>query len=155
MPNEKALRPHLTTLVPNGMMQVISLTAKMFSTSKNWRNYSPDKRKCYFQGEKKLQFYRSYTKTNCDYECLANHSLTMCNCVKFSLPRCKDTRVCGMLDIPCYVGAAQKFPYIDELGKNNPFPCNCYPPCNYIKYGIKSINQLPLDKKKFGGSGDE
>lgn len=152
MPNEMSSRVHLSTLVPNNTMQLISLTAKIHSASDDWRSYSPEVRKCYFQNERKLKFYKSYTKVHCDVECLTNYTLKVCNCSKFSYVRDKNTKVCGMADIECCIQVAQNFPYANELGKNNPFPCKCYPPCNYIKYGIKSINQLPLDTTKFNRS---
>lgn len=51
-------------------------------------------RKCYFEGERKLRFFKIYTKRNCEIECFSNFSLEECKCVSFDIVRDSDTRVC-------------------------------------------------------------
>lgn len=64
----------------------ISIKPRLMITSKGLREYSPKKRKCFFNSERKLHFFKNYTQSNCKTECLANFTKIECNCVKFSMP---------------------------------------------------------------------
>lgn len=44
------------------------------------------KRLCFFEDEKHLSFYRTYTQRNCVLECEANFTLAFCGCVLFYMP---------------------------------------------------------------------
>lgn len=46
-----------------------------------------ENRNCFLPGEKKLHYFRIYTKSNCEQECLSNVSLETCGCVPFYLIR--------------------------------------------------------------------
>lgn len=50
-------------------------------------SWSPENRQCFMKGEKKLKFFRIYTKNNCEHECLSDAMLTTCNCVPFYMIR--------------------------------------------------------------------
>lgn len=65
---------------------VISLRPKMTRTSMGLRKYDPNHRKCFFESERKLRFYKTYTQNNCEEECLANYTKHKCGCVRFSQP---------------------------------------------------------------------
>ena len=52
----------------------IKFVVNSLQRSKNMQNYSPEIRKCYFDGEKLLKFFKSYTKAHCDFECLTNYT---------------------------------------------------------------------------------
>lgn len=93
--------------------------------------YDPEKRQCYFDNERKLKFFRQYTKDNCFYECLVNYTLKTCGCVKFSMPRQKDTPICNVTKLRCYMNAFDNWP---DASEESEFPCNCLPPCNAIYY---------------------
>lgn len=45
------------------------------------------RRQCYFDEERHLKFFKVYSETNCELECIANYTLSICGCVKFSMPR--------------------------------------------------------------------
>lgn len=64
----------------------VSIKPKMYFTAKTLRDYKPNQRKCYFESERKLRFFKSYSRENCETECLANYTLNACSCVKFSMP---------------------------------------------------------------------
>lgn len=63
----------------------ILITPKLFNTSEKLHNYAPNQRQCFYQSERKLFFYTSYTQANCEEECLANFTHIECECVKFSM----------------------------------------------------------------------
>lgn len=64
----------------------ISIKPQLITTSDGLRKYGPDQRKCYFTSERRLRFFKVYTRTNCKEECLANYTRKECGCVKFSMP---------------------------------------------------------------------
>jgi acid-sensing ion channel, other len=87
-------------------------------------------RKCYFDGEKKLKFFKTYTKDLCEWECLANATVKKCGCAKFSHPRHGSTPVCDFQKLSC----------AGSLFSAN---CDCYPPCVDIEYSYKLL-QAPF-----------
>lgn len=49
--------------------------------------WSPENRRCFSDGEKRLKFFRIYSKKNCEHECLSNEMLATCGCVPFYMIR--------------------------------------------------------------------
>lgn len=72
--------------VPLGEDTHITIKSKLTTTSQGLRKYSPEQRQCYFSSERQLRFFKNYTQSNCETECLANFTKIECNCVKFSMP---------------------------------------------------------------------
>lgn len=64
----------------------ISVQPKMITTSKKLYTYKPSQRQCFFNSERKLYFFKTYTQNNCEAECLSNYTEIDCGCVKFSMP---------------------------------------------------------------------
>lgn len=56
--------------IPFDAETLIRLQPRVMSTSDNLKHYKPKKRQCYFQGEKSLKYFKSYTQSNCKLECL-------------------------------------------------------------------------------------
>lgn len=50
----------------------------------NFKNYQ--RRQCFFEKERILKFFNVYTQPNCELECLANYTVDLCGCAKFSMP---------------------------------------------------------------------
>ncbi|XP_031639854.1 uncharacterized protein LOC116351846 [Contarinia nasturtii] len=69
------------------------LKATMITKSEGLRYYSPEQRQCFFNSDRQLRFYKIYTQNNCESECLANFTRTMCGCVKFSMPSTNDKNI--------------------------------------------------------------
>jgi acid-sensing ion channel, other len=115
------------------------LNAKLFKVDESLRPFPPQKRNCYFEDERKLKFFKSYTKAQCQFECLANFTLAKCGCVKFSMPRENSTRICGLKETSCYI----------RVAKNWNLTCDCLHPCTYIEYGIeKGQGMMNWEKTK-------
>lgn len=49
--------------------------------------WTPAKRNCFLEGEKKLKYFKIYTKINCEHECLKAAILDACGCVPFYMIR--------------------------------------------------------------------
>lgn len=64
----------------------ISIKPSLIFTAESLRHYRPSQRKCFFDSERSLRFFRFYSQHNCEVECLANFTLKECGCVKFSMP---------------------------------------------------------------------
>lgn len=74
-----------------------------------------------------------------------------CRCVKFSMPRDKDTPICGAAKIICYTEARNKLfaqQILESLtikpGDERVKGCNCLPACTSISYDAE-IFQHPLE----------
>lgn len=63
------------------------LDIKHTTTSSGLSRYALNQRKCFFNAERQLRFFKMYTQNNCEAECLANFTKIACGCVKFSMPR--------------------------------------------------------------------
>ncbi|CAG9811668.1 unnamed protein product [Chironomus riparius] len=114
---------------------VVSITR--FKNDDGLRNFPPTARGCYYAGEKSLQFFRIYTKSHCEFECLTNFTLKTCGCVKFSMPRVAGTKVCGMEKVQCYHNVWRVWPYYVP-GKGKEAPCGCLKTCNHLEYKVRS-----------------
>ncbi|KAL5280829.1 hypothetical protein ACFFRR_004689 [Megaselia abdita] len=110
------------------------------TTSTNLKNYNYHSRKCFFQNEKYLSFFKFYTQDNCELECLANYTLLVCGCVKLVMPRNRSTPICGPGDYLCAKDADSGF------FKKYLLKCNCLPSCTNIEYDTKrSYNVVEED----------
>lgn len=121
---------------------IISMTAHIHAFDKSLAVYKPRQRGCYMENERKLEFFKSYTKTHCVMECLANFTLKTCGCKKFSMPRRQDTPVCGLNQTKCFMKVLQTWVKSNEFKRSYTVLCNCLPACHRIEYEIKLINQV-------------
>lgn len=65
----------------------LQFSPRTVNTAEGIRSYSSSVRRCFFSSERNLRFYKEYTQPNCETECLANYTLEICGCVKYSMPR--------------------------------------------------------------------
>lgn len=62
---------------------MISIKPKLITTSPKLRNYTPERRQCFFNFERQLRFHQIYTQKNCQLECLADYLKDECKCVPY------------------------------------------------------------------------
>lgn len=142
---------HLPNEVPTTIQEVhiydlrtfniININAEVKQHDKTLKNFDLTERGCFFEGEKPLRLFKSYTKFNCEYECMINFTYEQCGCVKFSMPRTDDMKVCKLNRINCYDTVARDWPkyyykYPGMQQKHPDFPCDCMPSCTGINYNI-------------------
>lgn len=72
--------------IPTKQETLITFNPQVLRTADNLHNYSPDARGCNFPNEGTLKYFKEYTQRNCELECLTDHTLKNCGCVKFSMP---------------------------------------------------------------------
>ncbi|XP_038106192.1 pickpocket protein 28 [Culex quinquefasciatus] len=124
--------------------EVVALIKPQFvGTSWKLHDYEPARRNCYFEHERPLRYFRIYSQDNCELECLSNYTLSLCGCVKFSMPRIgAKTRVCNASSLPCAVNAEKtistalnasegRTAFSDTVFQTR---CNCLPGCTVLKY---------------------
>lgn len=75
-----------------GKKVIVSISPNVITSSNDIRKYSPKMRQCFFNSERQLKFFKVYTKSNCEHECLTNFTRNECGCVKFVMPR-KSNRI--------------------------------------------------------------
>lgn len=88
--------PGETTLMATFSMQIaplehvlIPIEPVLTITSERLRSYTPNQRGCFFNNERRLRFFRTYTRYNCQFECLANQTKSICGCVRYAMPSIK------------------------------------------------------------------
>ena len=90
------------------------------------------RRNCYLEDEKVLKFFKIYTKNNCENECLTNFMISRCGCVEFFMIRNSSTRICSARERNC-------FNKVEENFEKQKRPCECFEPCEYVKYDFETI----------------
>ncbi|XP_030554452.1 pickpocket protein 28 [Drosophila novamexicana] len=131
-------------LVPHGHEVMVSVLPNYVVSTDNLHEISPEKRQCYFDDERALRFFRSYSQSNCQTECLANFTMSKCGCVKFWMPKPLDVPVCGLESIACYTAAQDELYSLlqnqtiqQSLDPNAKVMCNCMPACTSLEYNFE------------------
>lgn len=149
--------PQVTTnyfRIASGQGTTINIRPTVIQTSTSLKRYTYKQRQCYFDGEKDLQFFKVYTQSNCEMECLANYTLRKCGCVKFSMPRLNVTRICGLQEFDC--GREAEIELFEDMNYNllsddehsrKREKCHCKPACTSINY-YTEMSQVEFDFKK-------
>ncbi|XP_017046078.1 pickpocket protein 28 isoform X2 [Drosophila ficusphila] len=141
--------------IPMGKEVLIAVKPSMITMSSGIAEYHPLRRQCFLSHERSLRFFKVYTESNCQLECLANFTLTKCGCVKFSMPRNMDMPVCGEDKIYCYDRAerqllVREFKRVRALNaaredaRGVESACNCMPACTSLVYNTE-ISQANFD----------
>lgn len=145
--------------VPLQKQTTISVEPRMIYSSKDVKGYDPVSRQCYFSNEKTLKFFKTYTKSSCELECLAGQILSSCGCVLFAMPRENTTAICSYSKLECAYEAEKNFTTREleikllekklkrdlkhgKISKNDKqFEtlksmelCSCLPACTSLKY---------------------
>lgn len=111
--------------------------------SEGLEGYSILHRKCYFEHEGKLKYFKKYTRSNCMIECLADYTRKTCNCIHFSMPRLVGDKMCDSLKTKCVENARKNFS-LDNMRRSletsksyddqGEISCNCLHPCTSLSY---------------------
>ncbi|XP_035895845.1 pickpocket protein 28-like isoform X1 [Anopheles stephensi] len=135
----------------------IALKPQMITTAQSAADYSWQKRQCFFNHERHLRFFQIYNQQNCELECLANLTLELCGCVRFSMPRANGTKVCKLSQWECMFRAQRLLGPSHTLEEEEPWHdnlvelvegCNCLPGCSSVHYDVE-ITQTSLDIENF------
>ena len=134
----------------------VVITPEIIKTDNNLKSLDVNVRKCYFDDERKLKYFKVYTQRNCEQECLTEISkrtfkfktlilMTLylvysdCGCVPFYSIRNASTDLCNFRR---YIQCAVKFEEYSDFKKHDHMyksqgVCNCLPLCNYVSYSYE------------------
>lgn len=128
-----------------GSFQEILVDVDVTYADDDIRSVDITRRKCYFEDERPLRFFKHYSFKNCQTECWYNRSLNEHDCVPYFLIRDKTTRVCEIKDFG-YVFEAE---HHSRLNAKNEYEkiCNCYPDCNQIEYKLEVVQGKFFDQE--------
>ncbi|KAF4532508.1 hypothetical protein B566_EDAN007623, partial [Ephemera danica] len=101
-----------------GAESYVSVRPSVVYSTRQIRSLAQSRRKCYFQEERPLAFYRYYSVSSCIAECLANATLLKCGCKEYFMPVIS--------------------------GSRNRKLCDCQPACTELGYSHElSVSQFP------------
>lgn len=106
----------------------VSIIPKVVHTDSSLKNVDPMKRNCFFDGEKELNFFKIYSKFNCEMECLAKYMMGICNCTSFYHVRDETAPICQLKDLFCL---------LDKASKTSLRDCRCLERCNLVNYSFE------------------
>ncbi|XP_066582320.1 pickpocket protein 28-like [Prorops nasuta] len=124
----------------------IVVTPRISSASRSILSIPLNKRKCFFNSERSLRYYRTYTQRNCVLECEANFTQKICHCVQHYMPKSSNTPICEKKDDLCAKNARRAMETnlydeeeisINHLNITKTPSCNCMPACFEINYNIE------------------
>ncbi|KAG5667492.1 hypothetical protein PVAND_015472 [Polypedilum vanderplanki] len=113
----------------------ILITLEIIKSDEGLQTIPINVRKCVFQGEKKLKYFKIYTQKNCEIECLSRLAYYDCGCVPFYFVRNQTMKICDFKQI-WYCA----FRY-EETNYGNDETCRCFPLCNSVSYSYE-INEF-------------
>jgi acid-sensing ion channel, other len=115
----------------------VLITPEIFRTDENLRSYEPKERGCYFSDEKKLKYFKIYTKRNCEFECFSENMKNdpILNCTPYFAVRDATSKVCDYRHE--YHSRQQSFYALRDLAK-----CGCLDECNSIRYKVEIISYI-------------
>ncbi|KAI8118089.1 Pickpocket protein 28 [Lucilia cuprina] len=141
-------------LVPHDEEVLVSIIPQYVISTDNLHGFGPEKRQCYFNDERYLRYFKSYSQSNCQTECLANYTINKCGCAKFWMPKPLDTPVCSLAQVDCYSHAADEMNIIIAnqtkqklINSNVKIMCDCMPSCNSLDYNFE-ISRAHYDFEK-------
>ncbi|KAG5679610.1 hypothetical protein PVAND_009170 [Polypedilum vanderplanki] len=121
----------------------IKIVPIITKTDESLRQMSFETRKCYFNDEKELKFFKIYTKNNCEFECLSHALYQICKCVPFYYIRNSTWDICNFYKMK---NCIDNLLHMQSTEGNN---CNCLPACNSVSYMYEIIqNKFTDDFRK-------
>ncbi|KAF6201828.1 hypothetical protein GE061_004223 [Apolygus lucorum] len=117
------------SLAPSSETKVVVKPRQVTST-KELESISITKRSCFFENERQLFFYKTYTQRSCILECEANFTIALCGCVQYYMPRRME------------ISMSAAFQNLSSMGITLD-TCDCLPGCFELSYGF-SISSSPI-----------
>lgn len=125
--------------ISGGTHLEVLIKPSVIRSDENLKTLLPSERKCFFEGEQKLPFFKTYSRKNCETSQYSSSFSEVCECVPFDFPRNSNTKVCGISDqdFNCFFMFESSFKDSrpeDHLGF---LENTCLSPCNSVSYEIE------------------
>lgn len=124
-----------TKLIFGTSMEVL-IKPVVIKASENIRAMDLQDRKCYFDNEFRLKYFKHYTKYHCDMEVLSDTTFERCGCVPFNYIRNQSMNICSIYEWFCAIAAST---VVLEGKGNTEFSQHCLPLCDSISYDVETI----------------
>jgi acid-sensing ion channel, other len=109
-------------------------------TDEELRKVQPNIRNCMFEDERKLIYYKFYSKAYCQLECKAFVMYKTCECIPFFMPRNDSLTLCDIAGMDC-IATLAGMSYVDYDHLYDSFGvCRCLDDCNSISYDVEFSN---------------
>ncbi|KAF5299963.1 hypothetical protein FQA39_LY11336 [Lamprigera yunnana] len=145
-PVEMSLVRNYGIHIPPSYQSIINLmpTAGISESTLRHENYSS--RWCYFNEERYLKFFRSYTLDNCLTECNVNYTIKRCNCIPYYIVDNSSAPMCHQTDEKC-INDVLEFIANNEKPFGDRSECNCLPNCNEYNFDERmSYSRLTIPR---------
>jgi acid-sensing ion channel, other len=125
----------------------VLVTPEIVTTDPGLRSYEPKKRGCYFEGEKKLKYFKVYTRRNCESECLSGTLFKMrrLRCVPYYMARTDSMDYCDYKK-EFWMGV-HSFNVVRNITGDG-IKCGCLDECDSINYKFEVIANNRLNSNK-------
>ena len=101
----------------------------LITSAHHIKSLLPESRNCYFSNEKSLEFYKTYSFSNCLFECSINKFKSELGCIPWYLPKTDHSPVCNPWEGFEFM---QRIKTISRVGG-----CmDCMPDCEEIKTSV-------------------
>jgi acid-sensing ion channel, other len=121
-------------MVPFETHSRIFIKPQVIGTDDHLSSFPTNVRQCIFNYERKLSFFKVYSRSNCEIECQTEHYIKNCGCVKFFMVHNESTRICqSASEIKCFKNAI-------KVLREAKTACNCLAACNDIQYDFATTN---------------
>ncbi|KAL7020247.1 hypothetical protein ACKWTF_011436 [Chironomus riparius] len=141
-PNELPISAEVIRIEDWAETEVL-ITPTIIKTDEGMKSFDVDTRKCYFDDERKLKYFKIYTQKNCELECLAEIIFMKCGCVPFNSIRNSSTKVCNYVTFDICAAFLQGFSDFQEYDYLYEMHglCRCLPLCNYVTYSYEAFTK--------------
>ncbi|KAL1492018.1 hypothetical protein ABEB36_012522 [Hypothenemus hampei] len=131
--------------LPLNKLLIGAIKPVVVNTSDQVKELKSLKRKCYFQNESSLRYFKEYTQNNCELDCLTRYTLYLCGCVAFYMPMDNVTTICSSRKKKCMKEAerrmlSKKLKWNSENADDDEkLPqCECLPLCSDLSYEVET-----------------
>jgi Amiloride-sensitive sodium channel len=123
-----------------GLEVEVEVVPEIVRSDRNLRNLNADARKCYFDNEKTLKFFKIYSQKNCEIECFTNYTVDRCGCVALDQPYdyASGIKLCSFKyfgDDNCCERV--RIEMLVEKSFSTEVNCSCYQTCDSVSYHTK------------------
>lgn len=97
-PNERSSEKHF---IPAQTEATLSITPSATYATEYLLSETIRVRRCYFKAERKLEFFKSYSQSNCLLECRSKRMYKKCGCVPWNWPKRDYWTFCDLNQAEC------------------------------------------------------
>lgn len=114
----------------------VLITPEVVRADESLRNVKPENRRCFYEDEGNLKYFKKYSRKNCEIECVSDVAYKNCGCVPFNYIRNKTMKICNLFWWNCVL-LHQVVLYNESQQAQE--GCNCLESCESTTYHLEVI----------------